>query len=66
MNKLFDLENPFFAPTWIRVCVVAITALWGMVELANGETFWAAVILGVSGFCTWRFYVIDYTRVAEE
>ncbi|MEP2029852.1 MAG: hypothetical protein ABJI96_14210 [Paracoccaceae bacterium] len=61
MKKFFDLENPFFAPVWIRVAVVVVMILWGVVELSQGATLWAIIFIGVGGFCGWRFYIIDYS-----
>lgn len=66
MNKLIDLTDPFFAPVWIRVVIVLITAVWGLIELSASATFWGALFLGISAFCAWQFATIDYSVGPEE
>ena len=61
MRKLIDLEDPFFAPPWIRVAVVLVSGLWGLFELSQGAVMWAVIFLGVSAVCAWRFTTIDYS-----
>lgn len=61
MRKLIDLDDAFFAPVWIRVAIVAVTALWGLFELSTGATLWGVVFLGLSVICAWRFLTIDYS-----
>ncbi|MFT5867298.1 MAG: hypothetical protein ACI82I_003058 [Gammaproteobacteria bacterium] len=66
MKKLIDLADPFFAPVWIRVCVVLVTAIWGLYEMSAGATLWGVIFLGISAICAWRFATIDYTADPEE
>jgi len=66
VRKLFDLQDPFFAPPGIRVAIVAITALWGLFELWTGATLWGIIFLGVSAICGWRFATIDYSESGDE
>ena len=65
MRKLIDLQDPFFAPVWIRICVVAVTCCWGLFELSQGAVMWAVIFLGMSGICAWRFATIDYGRNSD-
>ncbi|WP_299728810.1 hypothetical protein [uncultured Tateyamaria sp.] len=60
--KFFDFTDPFFAPVWIRVCVVAVCVLWGLFELATGQVVWAVVFFGMGALSGWRFCVNDYDR----
>lgn len=66
MKKLVDLADPFFAPVWVRVAVVAVLFGWGLFELSMGKAMWAVIFLGMSVICTWRFYTIDYTKTSED
>lgn len=66
MSKLLDLENPFFAPVWIRVLVVLVTGIWGSVEFYNDAVLWGVIFVGLSAICAWRFYSIDYSTPPEE
>lgn len=66
MRKLVDLTVPFFAPVWIRVSVVLVTAAWGLFEMYANATLWGVIFLGVSVICAWRFATIDYSADPEE
>ena len=61
MRKLIDLQDPFFAPPWIRVAVVLVCVVWGLFELSQGAVLWAVVFLGIGTICAWRFITIDYS-----
>jgi hypothetical protein len=63
--KLLDLEHPSFKPLWVRVAVVAVCVLWGLFELAQGNTLWAVIFLGLGAVCGYRFAVIDYTAIPD-
>lgn len=64
--KLIDLTNPFFAPVWVRVAVVAVLFGWGLFELTTARAMWAVIFLGVGVICTWRFATIDYRADADK
>ncbi|MEO9862445.1 MAG: hypothetical protein ABJO29_02175 [Yoonia sp.] len=63
--KLFDLAHPFFKPVWVRVVVVIVCFVWGLVEIAGGNTFWAIFFIGLSVICGQRFATIDYAAIAD-
>ena len=46
--NLFDFNNPFFKPLWIRIAVVAVAALWGIFEFVNGATFWGVLFVALA------------------
>ena len=57
MKKFFNLDDPFFAPLWIRATIVVLLGFWTMIELVAGAFFAALAV-----FSAWRFAVIDYTN----
>ena len=61
MKKLLNLEDPFFAPLWIRTTIVVLLGFWTMIELFAGAQGWAAFFAALAVFSAWRFAVIDYT-----
>ncbi len=63
--KLIDLTDPFYAPVWIRVTVVAVLTVWGILEVVFGHTMWAVMCLSFAAICTWRFATIDYRTDAD-
>lgn len=66
MRKLIDLEDPFFAPLWIRVLVVVIAGGWGLFEFSAGAPMWGMIFLGISAICAWRFATIEYGASSED
>lgn len=66
MKKLVDLTDPFFAPVWVRVSVVLVTAMWGLLELISGSAIWGTIFIGISAVCGWRFAAIDYRSDPED
>ena len=61
MKKHFNLEDPFFAPFWVRATIVVLLGFWTMIELVAGAQVWAAFFAALAVFSAWRFAVIDYT-----
>lgn len=64
--KLIDFTDPFYAPVWIRACIVIVCIGWGLIELAGGEYVWAVGFVSVGLLAVWRFSVIDYGADPEE
>ena len=65
-RKLIDLADPFFAPAWIRVAVVAVCICWGLFEIWGRSPLWGVVFLGLGAICAWRFATIDYSTGDED
>lgn len=57
MSKLFNVQSAFFVPVWRRILVVAVSALWAVFELSNGELLWAALFGAVAAYCAHQFFV---------
>jgi hypothetical protein len=66
LKKLLNLEDPFFAPLWIRTTIVVLLGFWTMIEFFAGAQGWAAFFAALAVFSAWRFAVIDYTREGGE
>ncbi len=66
MKKFLNLGDPFFAPIWIRVSIVVVTAIWGLIEFSAGEVFWGCLFVGISAFCARQFSTIDYNAGSED
>ncbi len=64
--KLFDLNNPFFAPLWRRILIVCILVFWGLVEFYTSNTIWAVIFLILASICLWQFYTINYTKKPKD
>lgn len=55
--KLFDFNDPFFRPFWLRLLVVTVATAWGVLEFVNGETFWGMLFLGIAAVAFWGLFV---------
>ncbi|QHQ35022.1 DUF3329 domain-containing protein [Algicella marina] len=55
--RIFDLSEPFFAPLWRRVVIVAVCIGWGVLELAAASSFWGFVFLVTGIYCAWVFFI---------
>jgi hypothetical protein len=50
---MIDPNHPFFAKRWRRLLAVAFPIVWGFVELALGNTAWAAGFVAVGAYAGW-------------
>jgi len=66
VSKFLDLENPFFAPLWIRIAVTCVLISWGGLEISQGAYAWAVIFIGLGLICGWRFANIDYSALGDE
>lgn len=66
MKKLINFADPFFAPVWIRVCLVVVCIGWSFFELSNGSYIWAAGFFVTGLIAAWRFWVNDYSGDPED
>ena len=46
--KLFDFNDPFFKPLWIRILVVVVPALWSVFEFVSGAPFWGVLFVAIA------------------
>lgn len=47
----------FFRPLWLRVGIVIACAGWAALEWANGESGWAMLATGLTGWGVWSFLI---------
>jgi hypothetical protein len=62
---VFDLDNVFYRPLWIRLTITLGCIAWGLVEVAMGNSFWAILFLGIGLFTGYRFFVTFNPKDAE-
>jgi Flp pilus assembly protein TadB len=56
--KFLDAEHPFFRPRWRRIAVVAVCALWAVVEWLTLSPLWAILATALAGY---TFYALILT-----
>lgn len=54
---MFDLDNPYFRPLWIRLLIVAVALGWAVVEFATGSPFWGILFGALGVYAAYRFFV---------
>ena len=58
MFKRLGLQHPFFLPLWRRAGTVSAIALWGVIELALGNTGWFAFFAILAALCILEFFIL--------
>lgn len=59
--QIIDPKHPFYRPLWVRLLVVAICAVWFVVELVIGSPFFM-VIMGALTVYTFIVLVLRFPR----
>lgn len=59
--QIIDPKHPFYRPLWVRLLVVAICAVWFVVELVFGSPFFM-VIMGALTVYTLLVLIIRFPR----
>ncbi|MGR3271100.1 DUF3329 domain-containing protein [Thalassococcus profundi] len=54
---MLDPDDPFYAPLWRRIVIVAVAAGWGLFELSQGNSGWALVFGGLGAWAAWAFFL---------
>ena len=55
--KFFDLQDPFYKPLWIRVLITLMSLGWAVVEISQGEVFWAILFGSLGVYCAHQFFI---------
>ncbi len=62
----FNVQSTFFIPLWRRVFVVALSALWAILEFANGNPYWALLFGAVAAYCAHQFFIVFNPEEKDE
>lgn len=63
--KLFDFNDPFFKPLWLRIVIVAVAGAWGVFEFVSGAPFWGTLFVGVAALAFYGFFIAFDPREPE-
>lgn len=66
---MFNLDDPFYRPLWLRIAIVALCLGWGLFELVMGSPGFAILFLALGAFAGYRFFVTfnpDKTNTRED
>jgi hypothetical protein len=49
-------DHPFYRPLWVRLAIIASTAIWTALEILYAkEGFWTVIAVAVFAYCLWAF-----------
>lgn len=54
---MFDFDNRFYRPLWLRVLIVGVCIGWGIVEVTTGSPGFAILFAAMGGYAAYRFFV---------
>ncbi|WP_017998835.1 hypothetical protein [Paracoccus sp. N5] len=54
---MFDLDDPFYRPLWIRLLLVVLTLGWGLFEFTSGAPVFGVIFAAIGLYAAWRFFV---------
>lgn len=66
LQKILDLQHPFFKPLWKRVATVAAIFGWGALEWSWDNPGWATGFAILGAYCAWVFFIGYQPRDPEE
>lgn len=63
---LFDFNDPFYRPLWLRIAIVTVCFGWGVFEFVSGSPFWGVVFWGVAAFAFHGLFIAFNPRDPEK
>lgn len=54
---MFDLDDPFYRPLWIRIAVVVVCLAWSAVEFTTASAVWGGGFLAIGLYAAYRFFI---------
>ncbi len=62
--QIIDPKHPFYRPLWVRLLVVAVCAIWFLMELFIGSPFFMVVMGALTIYSAWVL-VIRFPKDGE-
>jgi hypothetical protein len=53
MARLIDPAHPFFRVAWRRWATAVVPGIWAVMELYNGQPFWALIFGAAAAYAAW-------------
>ena len=66
MNKMFDIQHPFFKPIWRRVLLVVACLGWAAFELSHNAYFWALLFLAFALHVVIQLFFLPWPDESKE
>lgn len=63
---MFDLQQPFFRPLWIRVIIVVVALGWAAVEGLVGSPGWAVLFAAAGLYAGYEFFLNWHPKDDDE
>lgn len=62
---MFNMQDPFFQPLWLRIAIVAVCLGWAVVELLGNSPGWAILFGSLGAYAGYSFFVV-WTPLDDE
>ncbi|MCT4577093.1 MULTISPECIES: hypothetical protein [Donghicola] len=63
---MIDPTDPFFAPLWRRIVIVALCLGWALFEVATGSPGWALMFGAAGAYAAFKLLGPGYRRAHED
>lgn len=63
---LFDFNDPFYRPLWLRVVIVVFAGGWGIFEFVAGSAFWGMLFCAAAAFAFYGLFIAFDPREPEK
>ena len=63
---MIDPTDPFFAPLWRRVVIVALCLGWALFEVATGSPGWALMFGAAGAYAAFKLLGPGYRHAQED
>ena len=63
---MFDMQDPFFRPLWLRVAIVVVCLGWALVELIGNSPGWALLFGAAGVYAGYSFFVVWSPREEDD
>jgi hypothetical protein len=60
-----DAGNPWLRPLWRRIAVVAVCAIWTLLEVWSGDGLWTTIAGAMTAYGAW-IYLINWQDPKEK
>lgn len=55
--KVLDFRHPFFRPLWRKIALVAVLAIWTLIEVFAGHPVWGLLVGGICAYAVYGFFL---------
>ncbi|SPF81958.1 hypothetical protein [Pseudoprimorskyibacter insulae] len=54
---MFNLQDPFYRPLWLRIAIVAVSLGWALMEVLSGSPGFALLFGAIGLYAAHQFFI---------